>query len=132
MSDITTPATRTRDPWPPRLLRRFGRVLATGFLILFIVLILSQAGSASALRLTALLAVLAYTAVATVAAWIDVRLGALMLAVAGAGLAAVVLAVAVHSAASAAAFMAAPFLLAAAMLFVSDLLLARREPSELP
>jgi hypothetical protein len=112
-----------REPWKPRILSRFGRVLAT-ILALFYVVILIGDSIAEGLHrpnaeTAAVVAVFSYSAVSAVAALLTDRVGGAMLVVAGVALACLVALTAGRNHAIAAVVIGGPFLLAGAALLLA-------------
>jgi hypothetical protein len=118
-----------REPWKPRILRRFGRLLAT-VLALWYVVSLIGAGFAEGFDIpdaetAAVVVVFSYAALSTVAAWLNERVGGAMLVVAGLALAILVWVTAGHNRAIASVFIGGPFLIAGAALLLSAALRER-------
>jgi hypothetical protein len=109
-----------REPWKPRILRRFGRLLAA-VLALFYVLTLIGEGVAEGFEVpdvetAAVVTVFSYAALSTVVAWLNDRVGGAMLVVAGVALVVLVATTAGRNHAIAATVIGGPFLLAGAAL----------------
>jgi hypothetical protein len=120
MRKAEVPPTTPREPWKPRLLRRFGRLLATVLSLFFVVSLIGE-GIAEGFDVSdgesaAVGVVFAYAAVSTVAAWLSDRLGGAMLVVASVALATLVATTAGRNHAIVAAVIGGPFLLAGAAL----------------
>lgn len=112
-----------REPWKPRILRRFGRLLATVLAVFYVVTLVGD-GIAEGFDIpdaetAAVVAVFSYTAVSMVAAWLNDRVGGAMLLVASVALATLVATTAGRNHAIAAVVIAGPFLFAGAALLLA-------------
>ena len=76
-----------REPWPSRILRRFARVLAMAFVLLYGTLFAGKVFDAPSAGYVAVILALAFAAVAAMAAWLSDSIGGGMLVVAGVALA---------------------------------------------
>jgi hypothetical protein len=113
---------RTREPWKPRVLRRFGRLLATAFALLYGVLLVGDVFEESRAEGAALVAILVYTAIGIVTAWLNDRVGGGMLVVASVALASFGAIAAEGNPVTAAATLGGPFLLSGAALMLASTL----------
>ncbi len=118
-----------REPWKPRILKRFGRLLAT-VLALWYVMCLVGAGFDEGFDIpdaetAAVAAVFSYCALSTVVAWLNDRVGGAMLVVAALALAVLVPVTAGHNRAIATVIIAGPFLIAGTALLWSAALRER-------
>ena len=109
-----------REPWKPRVLRRFGRLLATAFALLYTALVIGKRSDGFNAEGASLIALLAYTVLSAFVSWLNDRVGGAMLAVASVALASFVGVVAERNQISAAAFMGGPFLLAGLALLLAS------------
>ena len=112
-----------REPWKPRILRRFGRLLATALALFYVVSLIGE-GIAEGFDIpdaetAAVVAVFTYAAVSTVGAWLNDRLGGAMLVVASVALAILVATTAGRNHAIVAAVIGGPFLLAGLALLLA-------------
>ena len=112
-----------REPWRPRILRRFGRLLATAFAVFYVVMLIGDAAAEGLHRpdaeTAAVVAVFSYTAVSALAAWLNDRLGGAMLVLAGVALACLVALTAGQNLVIAALVIGCPVLLAGAALLLA-------------
>jgi len=108
-----------RQPWKPRVLRRFGRLLATAFALLYTAVVIREVSDGFNARGAALLALLAYAVLSAFVGWLNDRVGGAMLVVAGVALASFFGMVAERNQVSGAAFMGGPFLLAGLALLLA-------------
>ena len=109
----------SRQPWKPRVLRRFGRLLATASALVYTALVIREVSDEFNARGVALLALLGYAVLSAFAGWLNDRLGGAMLVVAGVALGCFAAIVAERNQVSAAAFMGGPFLLAGLALMLA-------------
>lgn len=108
-----------REPWRPRVLRRFGRLLATAFALAYTALVVREVSGELNGRSAALIALLVYAVLSAFVSWLSDRLGGAMLAVASLALASLVGVVAERNQVGAAALIGAPFLLAGLALLLA-------------
>jgi drug/metabolite transporter (DMT)-like permease len=108
-----------REPWKPRVLRRFGRLLATAFALAYTALVMREVSGEFNARGAALVALLLYAVLSAFASWLSDRLGGAMLALASLVLASFVGVVAERNQLSAAALIGGPFLLAGLALLLA-------------
>lgn len=113
---------RTRESWKPRVLRRFGRLLATAFVLLYGVLLIGEGFEELGAEGAALVAILVYTAMSIVTAWLNDWVGGAMLVVASVALASFVAIAAERNPVIAAALFGGPFLLSGAALLLASAL----------
>ena len=100
-----------REPRLARILRRFGRLLTTGFVLLYWALFGGQVFDTLSPGFVAFIAMLAFTTACVVVGWLNDRLGGLMLVVAGVGLAVCAAVAAENAQALAVVLLSAPFLI---------------------
>jgi hypothetical protein len=108
-----------REPWKPRVLRRFGRLLATAFALAYTALVVREVSGEFNARGAVLIALLVYAVLSAFVSWLSDRLGGAMLAVASLALASFVGVVAERNQLSAAALIGGPFLLAGLALLLA-------------
>ena len=108
-----------RQPWKPRVLRRFGRLFATAFALLYTALVIHGISDEFNVRGAALLALLVYAVLSAFVGWLNDRVGGAMLVVASVALACFFGIVADSNQASGAAFIGGPFLLAGLALLLA-------------
>jgi len=101
-----------RESRPSRMLQRFGRLLAAAAVLLYVALFAGKLFDAPSAAYVALLAVLAFAAVASIAAWLSDSIGGGMLVVAGVAMAICVGLVAEQNATLAILLLSTPFLIA--------------------
>jgi hypothetical protein len=108
-----------REPWKPRVLRRFGGLFATGFALFYGTLLIGETvGDLNAER-GALVGLLVYTAISAFVGWLNQRAGGAMLVVASVALASFVVVAAERDQVSAAALIGGPFLVAGLALLLA-------------
>jgi hypothetical protein len=108
-----------REPWKPRVLRRFGRLLATGFALAYTALVVHEVSGEFNTRGAALIALLVYAMLSAFVSWLSDRVGAAMLVVGGVALAGFFALVAERNQVGAAALIGGPFLLAGLALLLA-------------
>ena len=108
-----------RQPWKPRVLRRFGRLFATTFALLYTAVVIREVSDEFNARGAALLALLIYAALSAFVGWLNDRVGGAMLVVAGVALGCFFGMVAERNQVSGAAFIGGPFLLAGLALLLA-------------
>ena len=108
-----------RQPWKPRVLRRFGRLFATAFALLYTALVIREVSNEFNARGAVLIALLAYAVLSAFVGWLNDRVGGAMLVVASVALASFFGIVAERNQVSGAAFMGGPFLLAGLALLLA-------------
>ena len=113
---------RPREPRKPRVLRRFGRLLATAFVLLYGVLLIGEGFEGLGTEGAALVAILVYTAISIVAAWLNDRAGGAMLVVASVALASFGAIAADGNPVTTAAILGGPFLFSGAALMLASAL----------
>jgi len=108
-----------RQPWKPRVLRRFGRISATAFALAYTALVAREVSDGFNARGAALLALLVYAVLSAFVGWLNDRVGGAMLVVAGVALASFIAVVADSNQVSGAAVIGGPFLLAGLALLLA-------------
>lgn len=108
-----------REPWKPRVLRRFGRLLATSFALAYTALVVSEVAGEFNAKGATFVALLLYAVVSAFAGWLSDRIGGAMLVVAGVALAGFVALAAERNQVVATAFIGGPFLLAGLALMLA-------------
>jgi hypothetical protein len=109
-----------REPWKPRLLRRFGRLLATAFALVYTALVVREVSGEFNARGAVLIALLVYAVLSAFVSWLSDRVGGAMLVVASLALASFVGVVAERNQIGAAALIGGPFLLAGLALLLAS------------
>jgi hypothetical protein len=113
-----------REPSKPRILRRFGRLLATALALFYIAMLVGD-GIAEGFDIpdaetAAVVAVFSYTALSMAAAWLNDRVGGVMLILAGVALVSLVAITAGHNRVIASVLIGGPFVLAGAAVGAPD------------
>jgi len=108
-----------RQTWKPRVLRRFGRLFATAFALLYTAVVVREISNEFNARSAVLLALLIYAALSAFVGWLNDRVGGAMLVIASVALACFFGMVAERNQASLAAFIGGPFLLAGLALLLA-------------
>jgi MFS family permease len=108
-----------REPWQPRLLRRFGRLLGAAFALAYTATVALEVSDEFNARGAALVALLVYVVLAAIVGWLSDRVGGAMLVIGGVALAGFVAVVAESNQIAAAAFIGGPFLLAGLALLLA-------------
>ncbi len=112
-----------REPWKPRILRHFGRLLATVLALWYVTCLIGggfdEGFDIPDAETAAVAVVFSYCALSTVVAWLSVRVGGAMLVVAGLALAVLVPVTAGRNIAIATVFISGPFFIAGAALLLS-------------
>jgi MFS family permease len=108
-----------RQPWKPRVLRRFGRLFATAFALLYTAVVVVAILEEFNARGAALLALLLYAVLSAFVGWLNDRVGGAMLVVASVGLACFFGLFAERNQVSGVAFIGGPFLLAGLALLLA-------------
>lgn len=116
-----------REPVAPRLLRRFGRMLAMGFVVIYGVFLVQSLIDEPSAAYVGLLAALAIAAAGAVAAWVDDCVGGGLLLLSAVAMALSGAIFAVKDATTAILYLSVPFLLAGLSVLVARGLSARRE-----
>jgi len=101
-----------RESRPSRMLQRFGRLLAAAFVLFYGAMFAGKLFDAPSAAYVALLAVLAFAAVASIAAWLSDSIGGGMLVVAGVAMAICVAVAAERNPTTAILLLSGPFLIA--------------------
>jgi MFS family permease len=108
-----------RQLWKPRVLRRFGRLFATAFVLLYTAVVVRAISEEFNARGAVLLALLVYAALSAFVGWLNDRVGGAMLVIASVALACFFGLVAERNQTSLAAFIGGPFLLAGLALLLA-------------
>ena len=108
-----------REPWKPRVLRRFGRLLATASALAYAALVVREVSGEFNARGAALVALLLFAVLGAFVSWLSDRVGGAMLVVASLTLASFVGVVAERNQIGAAALIGGPFLLAGLVLLLA-------------
>jgi hypothetical protein len=108
-----------REPWKPRVLKRFGRLLATAFTLVYTALVVREVSGEFNARGAAFIALLVYAMLSALVSWLSDRVGGAMLVVAGVALASFVAVVAERNQVGAAALIGGPFFLAGLALLLA-------------
>jgi hypothetical protein len=108
-----------REPWKPRVLRRFGRLLAAGFALVYTATVVLEVSDEFNARGAALIALLVYVVLAAFVSWLSDRVGGAMLVIGGIALASFLAVVAESNQIGAAALIGGPFLLAGLALLLA-------------
>ena len=108
-----------RQPWKPRVLRRFGRLFATVFALLYTAVVVGAILEEFNARGAALLALLLYAVLSAFVGWLNDRVGGAMLVVASVALACFFGLFAERNQVSGVAFIGGPFLLAGLALLLA-------------
>jgi hypothetical protein len=110
---------RPREPWKPRVLRRFGRLLATAFALAYTAVVVGEVSGEFNARGATFVALLFCAMLSASVSWLSDRVGGAMLVVAGVALAGFTAMVAERNHIGAAALIGAPFLLAGLALLLA-------------
>jgi hypothetical protein len=108
-----------REPWKPRVLRRFGRLLATAFALAYTGVVVDRVSGGLNAQGATLIALLLYAVLSAFASWLNDRVGGAMLVVAGVALAGFFALVAERNQLGATALIGGPFLLAGLALLLA-------------